>query len=386
MVQLDERGCLTFDTQLYGIGVLFEWLYQHFFLIRATMFVVSIFLYSYVFPTLFWLFILLEIFYMWCQFRAPLIDRAKREAFTEWIDEALTASGGESCHVLNAFLEQAYELMLPDYYSDWYCDLCTPLLRKVFPAIFKDVHAAKYTLGYRPSTVLQLHVEDNPPFPGSCSFWAPTVFCNETAFQWGFTIFGVKFTIVMTNVVSYGPIRFMLETPEETQFLNTAPVCAMGYTAPGNLKVLTATVYVNGFNTSKLPIVHYLWILYYEWLWRCMMGNGICHINDWITNTWRFRHISRYCTEGSEKLFKDIATEHPNHPVMERFSRGPGELRRWDERAKVFYDRIKQAQLAPNEEIIWMNPYPESELEPVFAYTEPRPPMTWADTQTDPVD
>jgi hypothetical protein len=226
-------------------------------------------------------------------------------------------------------------------------------------------------------------VEDNPPFPHSVSYLASVVVNSDTSFEWEFTIFGARFVFVMMDVISYGTWRFMVESPEETKFLNTKPISAMGYTVPGNLKVLSASVFLNGFNLSKLPMFHYVWIVYYEWLYNWIMGDGNCHINDWITNTWRMRHLTRYCTKESEDLFSGIATESPHTEKLGRFSRTSREIQRWDERSQVFKARIAAANIAPNEEVIWLSPYPEEEIEPLFFYREEAPPCTWAETMTD---
>jgi hypothetical protein len=95
------------------------------------------------------------------------------------------------------------------------------------------------------------------------------------------------------------------------------------------------------------------------------------------------RHLSRYCTKESEDLFSGIATQSQHAEKMGRFSRSSREIQRWDERSKVFQARIAEATPAPTEEIVWLGPYPEEEIEPVFVYREERPASTWAETMTD---
>jgi hypothetical protein len=111
---------------------------------------------------------------------------------------------------------------------------------------------------------------------------------------------------------------------------------------------------------------HYVWILYYEFLYGMIMGDGRCHYIDVICNYWKMRHLTRSCTEESEILFRDIASQSPHAEKVGRLSRSSRELQRWDERSKIFAQRIAQANIAPNEEIIWLSPYPEEELEALF--------------------
>jgi hypothetical protein len=384
--RLDERGRHHLDTHLYGIGKFLEYIYQHFFVIRSCLFLVSIFAFSFGVRFLLWIFVFIEILILWCQFKAPLIDRSRREAFTKWVDESLVTSGGETCGALNAFLSKAYELMLPDYYSFWYTDICNGAFQSIMPSWIQNFQFTKFLFGYRPCRVLQIMAEEEPAHPHSLSFIASCVFLNEIAMEWTFTMFGFDFTFVLTDIVSYGPLRFILESPEESEYLNMGPVSAIGYGAPVNLKVMAINAYINGFNMAKVPMLHYLWILYYEWIYRLMMGDGTYHVNDYVSNHWRFRHLSRRCSQFSEDLFADIAKPSNPKEQLGRFSKAGREIQRWDDRMKMFYDRVaaEEAELAPNEEIIWMKPMPESEIEPVFQYREERPHMTWAETQTDP--
>jgi hypothetical protein len=36
----------------------------------------------------------------------------------------------------------------------------------------------------------------------------------------------------------------------------------------------------------------------------------------------------------------------------------------------IWYDRIYSTKLEPNGELVWMQPWPEAEIEPVFEFTE----------------
>jgi hypothetical protein len=250
-----------------------------------------------------------------------------------------------------------------------------------------NVTATKFSFGYRTPRLIQIFTEDPPPFPDCLAFEFAVVWANEFSLEFTFDLFGIfPTTCVMDGITLYGPMRSIIETPGQKKFLNTPAVSVIGYTCPKPWTCLAADVYWNGFNFSKVPMFHYLWLLYFEWFWEYMLGDGETNCADWVSNSWHYRNFDRYCSDESYWLFQDIAkmSEHDEKP--ERFSMPSKAIERWDETYRMRNERVALAakQLAPNEEIIWMPPLmPDSEVEPVFQYKEERPPCSWAETQTD---
>ena len=383
MVELDANGRVSFDRRLYGVGKFLQFCYDNFFWIRAVFFIVACLCLTFSFHLPMFLFVVSEGLFMWCQFKAPLIDQYNHEQFARWVDESMTMSGGESCNCLNAILEKCFESMMPDFFSDWYASQGTESLRRAAPGFVTDLEMTKFSWGYSPPRYLQILCEEKPPFPGSAAFQFATVFTNEWSFEVVFKMFGLPCTVVFSDIVMYATIRAIVETPEENKFMYLQPITCVAYSAVKPFKLLSMKMHWNGFDVMKIPMLHRMFLNMGEATAYSCMGNGETFYCDWVTNEWKWRNLTRMHSDLSEDLFKDIATKTRTEVSPGRFSRPTKQLERWDETLKAYSERIAKTQLKPNEELVWMEPDPKAEIEPVFEFVEPKPPRVDAEVQVE---
>ena len=374
MVELDENGRVTFDRRVYGLGKFLQFIYDNFFAIRAVFFTIACLCLTFSFRLPMFLFVVMEGIFMWCQFKAPLIDQYNHEQFAHWVDESVVQSGGESCHCLNAILEKCFESMMPDFFSDWYASQGTDSLRRLAPLFITDVECTKFSWGYSPPRYIQILCEESPPFPGSAAFQFATVFTNEWSFEIVFKMFGLPCTIVCSDIVMYATIRAIVETPEENKFMYLQPITCVGYTAVKPFKVLSMKLHWNGFDVMKIPMIHRVFLDMAEATAYNCMGNGEVFYCDWVTSQWKWRNLTRMHSDLSENLFKGIAVKHRTEVDPGRFSMSAKQLARWDETLKAYNERIAKTKLNANEELVWMEPNPEAQIEPVFEFIEEKPP------------
>lgn len=373
MVELDAHGRVMLDTRLYGVGKWMLFVYEHYFHMRMCLFALAcLMLSAFSFRLPMFVFIIIEVVTLWCQYKAPMMDEVHRAEFAKWVDESLTIAGGESCQSFNAVVNECYEQMMPDFYSDWYAAMGTESMRRSMPGVFKNINVTKYSYGYTPPRCLQLVTED-PPFPGSAAFLAPTVFANELAFEFTFTMFGFPCTIVVKDFVMYATLRVIVETPEERRFMHLSPITCVVYTTEKPFKLMSATVLWNGFNIMRVPMLNHAWLLFTQSVAMNCLGNGECMYADWITGCWKWRNFNRVHSDMSETLFRDISDKIKDEEKPGRFSMPTKDLKRWNEALRAYHEQIEATPLAPNEELIWGTPNYADAVEPIIEMTKATP-------------
>lgn len=232
-----------------------------------------------------------------------------------------------------------------------------------------------------------MNTEDTPPFPGSVAFQASMILANGWGFEMTFTMFGIPFTVVCKDVTMYATMRVIVETPEETKFMHLNPITAVTYTtADQPFKMLSGKILVNGFDIMKIPMLHEACLRYMDSYAYSCFGGGQCFSNDWVQCRWKWRRFDRIHSDLSQDLFSGIATKSRADKEPGRFSLPAAALQRWNETFGIWYDRIYSTKLEPNEELIWMQPWPEAEIEPVFEFTEESKKKADVETQTTNID
>ena len=369
----ENKNHVQIEIKLFGIGKVFQFIYDNFFLFQSFLFAISCFFCCFEIYIPMFLFLFFECFIIWCQYRAPLIDQQRREAFTKWVDSALVAEGGESCHFMNAMLDACFEKMFPDSFSPWLCDIAEWTLEGSLPGFVTDLKFTAMSYGYTPPKYLQV-ISDQAKAcedtPNSVTMTWYCVFYNNMRFACQFKMFGIPIHIVMDDWVFYMPVQTVIESPEENKFLNTPIITAVSFSFTEDLIVLNNNMYFNGFNFAKLPLVHYGFAKFFESNMAAMMSDGNCLVWDWILNTYTYRHKTRKYSKLSEDLFKDIATldKDKTSPDYNRFSLPLDMVKAYDEKRKTDWDRAYKTKVPPNETLIMMAPPYQEENEPVFKF------------------
>ncbi|OHS92978.1 hypothetical protein TRFO_12170 [Tritrichomonas foetus] len=385
---MEKQNCrVQIEIKLFGIGKVFKFLYDNFYFVQLFFFIVSCAFFYFGLRIPMFLFLFFECFIIWCQYRAPLIDQERRENFTKWVDSAMVAEGGESCHFMNAMLEQCFEKMFPDSLSPYLCRLAEETCELYKPGFVTDLKFTAMTYGYKPPKFLQVISEQAKACqsaPNSVSMTWYCVFANNMTFQCDFKMFGIPIHLVMDDWVFYMPVQTIVESPEKNEFLNTPIITAVAFTYPEPLIVLHNNMWFNGFNFSLIPMCHYAFTQWFEASMAAMISFDEYMVWDWILNTYTFRHKTRTYSKLSEDLFKDIATlDTEKTPSYSRFSMPNDVVRRFDEKRKTDWERAYKTKVPPNEMLVMMAPPYQEENEPVFKYYEQKKPCSDVETQTE---
>lgn len=375
------------QIKIYGIGSILNFLYNYFFFVQVVLFVVGCFCYriGQTFPL--FLFVIVEGVSIWFQYKAPLVDADRREAFTKWVNDSIVQSGSESCNFLNQLLKACWEKMLPDNFAESAMPIADRVFGAYVPFFINYLHFTNFSIGYSPPRILQIvtdqaNTSETPS--NSMTLQAAVLFANELRFRCTFKILRlIPCDLYADDIVVYAPLKLIIEAPEENKFLNTSIITAIAVTAVQPIRLLHANIYFNGFNASKLPLVRYLIGLFFERQANSLITNEECVVWDWITNTFSFRHTTRPWTSMSNELFSGIATESKIFDKLTRFSMPNEAVQRYDETRKMYYERTYKVQLAPNEKLIQMSPANGAETEPVFFYREEKKESVDVEVQVD---
>lgn len=374
------------EVKVYGLGLLVQFLYNHFYINQFILFVVGCFFYRLGFTFPLFIFIIIQGVCIWFQHKAPLVDAARRNAFNKWVNDSMFQNGSESCNFLNELLKKCWEKMLPDCFGD----AITPYMDRAFgpvvPFFVNYLHFTHFSFGYHPPKILQVvsdqAIASEQP-ANTITLQAAAVLANEIRTQCTFKLLKlIPCDLYFDDIVLYAPLRLIVESPEQNKFLNTSIITAIAFTAVEPLVLLHANIYFNGFNISKIPLVSYLIGLFVEYQANLIVSRGQCVVWDWITNNFTFRHLTRSSTLDSEDLFKGIATKNKRFESLKRFSMPNDAVERYDETRKMYWERTQSAKLEPNERLINMDPPHGVETEPVFKYREVKKECVDKETQT----
>ena len=151
-----EHKRVKVDVKLFGIGFILKFIYDYFDFIQHLFFIISCIFFYFGMKVPMFFFLFFECFIIWCQFKAPIIEEEKREAFTKWLDSAIVAEGGESCHFVNALLKESFEAIFPDLYSDYYCRLAESMIDGSLPDFITDLKFTCCSYGYKPPKFIQV--------------------------------------------------------------------------------------------------------------------------------------------------------------------------------------------------------------------------------------
>lgn len=374
------------DHHVYGLGLLLQFFYNHFFFNQFCLFVVGCFFYhwGYTFPL--FLFIIVQGICIWFQHKAPLVDAARRQTFNKWVKDSMIQAGSESCNFLNELLKACWEKMLPDSFGDSICPYADRAFANYVPFFVNYLHFTHFSFGYHPLRILQVVSDQTAASEqpaNTISLQAAAVVANELRIQCTFKLFKlIPCDLYFDDIALYAPVRVIVESPEQNIFLNTSIITAIAFTAIEPVVLLHANIYFNGFNVSKIPLVGYLIGLFVETQANSIVSKGQCVVWDWITNSFFFRHLTRSSTQDSEELFKGIATKNKRFESLKRFSMPNDAVERYDKTRKMYWERTKNAKLEPNEKLIQMDPPHGVETEPVFKYREEKNETTDKATQT----
>lgn len=377
---LDRR--VKIEIRCYGIGRVLRFVHDYFFALRALHLALSCVLLALGIRLPFFAAALVEFAALWCRFRAPAADRERRAEFARWVNSSITANGGESCHFANVLFAGCYEKMLPDTLGESLCPLASAKLQSLLPSFVRNVSFTAISFGAEPPKLLQA-ITEKPPFDNSLSLRMATVLSGSFSLEVSFSVFSVPITLVITNAVMYGDLRVIIEAPEKNVFLNTSVITCMAFTFEGRPTVLSADVYLNGFNLARIPMAQSLISLVFEHFISLVMANGECVVWDWIRNSFSLRNISRLETALSNRLFSPIAHKSSMNSSLGRFSLPNEIVERYDQIRKINWDRARKAKLKPNEMLLNMSPRNGQETEPVFPFSEEKRETVDNGTQTE---
>ena len=388
----EDKRRVQIEIKLFGVGKVFKFIYDNFYLLQVIIFFAACIFVFFGITLPMFLFLLMECFIMYCQYRAPITDLEKREAFTKWFDSALVAAGGESCQFMNSMLQICFEKMFPDSLSPWLCQTAKDMAEAYRPSGMTDLNFTAMSYGYKPPKFIQVVSEQAKACqanPNSVTLTWYCIFYNNMRFSCDFKMFGIPIHLVMDDWVFYMPVETTIETPEKNIFSHLPIITAVGFNFPERMKVLNNNIWVNGFNFAELPLVHYFFANAFEDFMASLMSDDNCMVWDWVYNTYTFRHRTRVHSLRSENLFKDIAIldeEKTSH--YPRFSIPMSTLEKFDEKRKTDWDRAYKAQkkLAPNETLIIMTPPYQDENDAVFKFQLAKKPCADAEVQVSKYD
>ena len=141
---------------VYGLGLLLQFLYNHFYLNQFLLFVIGCFFYhwGYTFPL--FIFIIIQGVCIWFQHKAPLVDAARNQAFKKWVNDSMFQNGSESCNFLNELLKTCWEKMLPDSFGDSLCPFADRTFSNYVPFFVNYLHFTHFSFGYHPLKIIQV--------------------------------------------------------------------------------------------------------------------------------------------------------------------------------------------------------------------------------------
>lgn len=368
MEKTEFKNRVKIEIRYFGVGKIIRFVYENFLLIRIVLFILSCFLLSYRIRFPFFIAALVELLTLWCKFKAPMLDRERREEFEKWVNDSITANG-ESCHFANVLFDSCYEKMLPDTFSDFLCPIASSTLQGLVPFFVKNLNFKAISFGSKPPKLLQAITEE-PPFNNSLSLQLATVLSEDISLEVDFSIFKVPFTFVIKDLVMYTDLRVIIESPEQNIFSNTSVITCMAFTMVNRPVVLSSNIYLNGFNLTRIPMAQYLLSLIFEHFISLILANGECVVWDWIRNNFSLRNISRPESALSNDLFSPIAQKSNLNTKLGRFSLSNDVVARYDQMRKIYWDRTKNAKLKPNEMLLNMSPRNGQDTEPVFSFYE----------------
>lgn len=319
---------------------------------------------------------------IWCRFKAPIIDRERREKFTQWRDQSILASGGESVHCLNVFLDHAWRRIFSQPTCDFAAKIFGDVLQDVSPFFITNLHVKNMTFGKKPVKILQI-ITEQPIFDHSVQYDAKCVLSNDFYFEIHFKVFLIPITVTFTQPIGYAPLRFIIECPESNDYMNLPIITSIDVTALEKIILMSSVTYVNGFEATKVPMIAFLGHYTVEHVMEELIVNGEAVGWDWVTDGVKLRHMTRPCTSYSEKVFSPVAKMDPNTEKLPRFSLPNSSIQRYEETRKTYWGRLNLVKLDPNEQYMYMSPEHGQPIDPVFPFREEQMPGKDAETQTE---
>ena len=353
-------------TELYGVGAFFQLIQDHFLVSRIINFAAACIFASHGYTFPFFFFILVELFIYLCQYIGPIIDQERKNKFEKWIDDQIKATGAESANCLNKLLEIAWEPMFPQTISPYFSAIIEKYLIILMPKIFQNIKVRSFLFGKKPPKVIQAITEDQPD-QNSMSVVAAAVLAQDLSLTVDFTILKIPFTLTIQNVVAYAPIRIIIETPQNPNYLYLPPISAFAFTATEDIVYLSSDVYLNGFNAAKLPVINFLWCYLIEHFMRIVLSNGESIVWNFVTGEWSLRHATRPYSALSEKIFEGIADRVGNEKLG-RFSMSEDQLAAFNETRKILWDRLYTVKIPPTKWLIQMGPNHGQDSQPLLPF------------------
>ena len=353
-------------TELYGVGTFFQLIQDHFLVSRMIFFSSACIFASHGYTFPFFFFILVELFIYLCQYIGPIIDQKRKNQFEKWIDDQIKATGAESANCLNKLLEIAWEPMFPQTFSPYFSGIIEKYLNILMPKIFHNIKVRSFLFGKRPPKVIQAITEEQPD-QNSMSVVAAAVFAQDMSLTVDFTIFRIPFTLTIKNVVMYAPIRVIIETPQNPNYLYLPPISAFAFTATEDIVYLSSDVILNGFNAAKLPVINFLWCYLIEHFMRIVLSNGESVVWNFVTGEWSLRHATRPNSALSEKIFEGIA-DRAGDEKLGRFSMSEQQLAAFNETRKILWDRLYTVKIPPTECLIQVGPNHGQDGQPLLPF------------------
>ena len=365
----------------WGFGKVLNIIDHNFLAFRCIFFVLCCFLAKIGLKSSLMLYLILELFIVFCKYRGPQIDIEKRELFKKWFDESLVASGGETSNILNVFMEYSWERWFPNSYSDWWSNIFRNFVDWYMAWIMKKLNVNHFFFGKQPPRIIQVITESGSD-SSSMSLELATIMANDFEISMSFSLFWIPITIVLKDISMYLSLKIIIETPNEASFLYLAPMSSIVFSSVKAPSVISSSLIINGYNIGNVPFINNCWNRLLEYLIGLVITNEWCAVWDWVTGAFSIRHMSRQCTDISHKLFENIATPEGDL-TLGRFSMPEDMLYRFNETRKILWDRALQIKLKPNQRNVQMSPAHGDIIQPYIYFDTENKPYSDIFTQTD---
>jgi hypothetical protein len=372
------------EPKLYGVGKFFQIVQDNLYLSRVVCFCAACAFATLGFSFPFFFFIFIELFIYFAQYLGPIIDRQRKEKFNRWVDDQIKATGSETAMSLNMFLDGAWQPLFPESWSPFISQIIENFFVSVLPSFFRKIKVRSFLFGKKPPKIIQAITEEQPD-PSSMSIVVATVFSQDLCMTVDFEIFKIPFTLVLKDIVLYTPLRIIIETPQNANYLYLPPISSFAFTSTEDIVWLSNTLLLNGFNVGRLPLINFLWCYMIEHFLRIVLSDGDSVVLDFVTGKWSLRHVSRPHTKFSEKLFEGIA-DREGKGKLGRFSMEENQLAAFNEARKTLWDRIYATKIPPTKRLVQMGPNHGQSSQPLLPFDLPKPELADIEVQVNEED